>query len=186
MRARNRVEGIVKGLLITSSTIAIFTTIGIVLSVLFEAIRFFQAVPFLEFVFGLEWRPQIAIRADQVGSSGAFGMIPLLAGTMLISLIAMVVAVPIGLMSAIYLSEFASPKFRAVAKPTLEVLAGIPTVCGSLREALECLAADHDFLLAGDVFTKDQIEGYLELKWEEVYAYEHTPHPMEFKMYYSC
>ncbi len=67
-----------------------------------------------------------------------------------------------------------------------EELAAIPTVCGSLREALECLAADHDFLLQGDVFTKDQIEGYMALKWEEVYAFEHTPHPVEYKMYYSC
>ena len=67
-----------------------------------------------------------------------------------------------------------------------EELAGIPTVCASLREALDCLEADHDFLLAGDVFTKDQIEGYLALKWNEVYAYEHTPHPIEYKMYYSC
>jgi len=67
-----------------------------------------------------------------------------------------------------------------------EELAGIPTVCASLREALESLEADHDFLLKGDVFTKDQIEGYMELKWEEVYAFEHTPHPMEYKMYYSC
>ena len=67
-----------------------------------------------------------------------------------------------------------------------EELAGIPTVCGSLREALGCLEADMDFLLAGDVFTRGQIEGYIDLKWEEVYAYEHTPHPIEFKMYYSC
>ena len=67
-----------------------------------------------------------------------------------------------------------------------EELAGIPTVCGSLREALESLAADHDFLLAGDVFTKDQIDGYMDLKWEEVYAFEHTPHPIEYQMYYSC
>ncbi|MFN3643858.1 MAG: type I glutamate--ammonia ligase [Gemmobacter sp.] len=67
-----------------------------------------------------------------------------------------------------------------------EELAEIPTVCGSLREALESLAADHDFLLAGDVFTKDQLEGYMALKWEEVYAYEHTPHPIEYQMYYSC
>jgi len=67
-----------------------------------------------------------------------------------------------------------------------EELAGIPTVCGSLREALDALEADHEFLLAGDVFTKSQIEGYSELKWEEVYAFEHTPHPVEFKMYYSC
>ena len=67
-----------------------------------------------------------------------------------------------------------------------EELEGIPTVCGSLREALENLEKDHDFLLAGDVFTKHQIEGYLELKWEEVYNYEHTPHPVEYAMYYSC
>jgi len=67
-----------------------------------------------------------------------------------------------------------------------EELEGIPTVCASLREALDSLAADHDFLLEGDVFTKDQIEGYMELKWEEVYAYEHTPHPVEYQLYYSC
>ncbi|MFW5655541.1 MAG: type I glutamate--ammonia ligase [Roseicyclus sp.] len=67
-----------------------------------------------------------------------------------------------------------------------EELAGIPTVCASLREALESLEADHDFLLKGDVFTKDQIEGYMELKWEEVYKFEHTPHPVEYGMYYSC
>jgi len=67
-----------------------------------------------------------------------------------------------------------------------EELADIPTVCGSLREALECLAADHDFLLAGDVFTKEMIEGYAQLKWDEVFAFEHTPHPIEFQMYYSC
>jgi glutamine synthetase len=66
-----------------------------------------------------------------------------------------------------------------------EELASIPTVCGSLREALEELEKDHDFLLAGDVFTKDQIDGYAALKWEEVYAYEHTPHPIEYAMYYS-
>lgn len=67
-----------------------------------------------------------------------------------------------------------------------EELAAIPTVCGSLREALDELAKNHDFLLAGDVFTKDQLEGYMALKWEEVYAYEHTPHPIEYQMYYSC
>ncbi|MGR3554915.1 MAG: glutamine synthetase, partial [Paracoccus sp. (in: a-proteobacteria)] len=66
-----------------------------------------------------------------------------------------------------------------------EELAEIPTVCGSLREALEELEKDMDFLLAGDVFTRDQLEGYIALKWEEVYAYEHTPHPVEYQMYYS-
>jgi phosphate transport system permease protein len=135
-RARNRVEFIVKLFLIASSTIAIFTTIGIVLSVLFEAIRFFHTVPLLDFLFGLEWSPQMAIRADQVGSSGAFGAIPLFAGTMLISAIAMLVAVPVGLMSAIYLAEYAGKKVRATAKPLLEILAGIPTVVYGFFAAL--------------------------------------------------
>jgi glutamine synthetase len=67
-----------------------------------------------------------------------------------------------------------------------EELAGIPTVCGSLREALESLTADHGFLLHGNVFTADQIEAYVALKWQEVYAFEHTPHPVEYQMYYSC
>ncbi|MEJ2213459.1 MAG: phosphate ABC transporter permease subunit PstC [Gammaproteobacteria bacterium] len=135
-RARNNVEKIVKALLIFSSTIAIFTTVGIVLSVLFEAMRFFDKVSPVEFLFGLEWSPQMAIRADQVGSSGAFGMIPVFAGTMLISFIAMLVAVPIGLMSAIYLSEYAPRSFRSIAKPLMEVLAGIPTVVYGFFAAL--------------------------------------------------
>ena len=136
LRARNHVETVVKYLLIACSTIAIFTTIGIVLSVLYEAIRFFKVVPLHEFVFGLKWSPQMAIRADQVGSSGAFGAIPVFMGTMLISAIAMCVAVPIGLMSAIYLSEYANKRFRAVAKPLLEILAGIPTVVYGFFAAL--------------------------------------------------
>ncbi len=135
-RARNAVEGTVTVFLIAASTIAIMTTVGIVLSVLFESIRFFEAVPITEFLFGLEWSPQMAIRADQVGSSGAFGAVPLFAGTLLISFIAMLVAVPIGLMSAIYLSEYASKKFRAVAKPLLEILAGVPTVVYGFFAAL--------------------------------------------------
>ncbi len=135
-RARNAVENIIKIFLIASSTIAIFTTIGIVLSVLFEAIRFFESVPVTSFLFGLEWSPQMAIREDQVGSSGAFGVIPLFAGTLLISFIAMLVAVPIGLMSAIYLAEYAGKKVRAVAKPLLEILAGIPTVVYGFFAAL--------------------------------------------------
>ncbi len=111
-----------------ASTLAIFTTIGILLSVLIESIRFFQQVPVFDFLFGLTWSPQTAIRADQVGSSGAFGAIPLFVGTMLISFIALLVAVPLGLLSAIYLSEYSSPSVRGAVKPLLEVLAGIPTV----------------------------------------------------------
>lgn len=136
LRARNRVEQAITVFLIISSTIAIFTTLGIVLSVLFESIRFFNKVPVQEFLFGTQWSPQIAIRADQAGSSGAFGAIPLFTGTLLISFIAMVVAVPIGLMSALYLSEYAHPKFRAVAKPLLEILAGVPTVVYGFFAAL--------------------------------------------------
>jgi len=145
MRARNRVEGIIKALLILSSGIAILTTVGIVFSVLFESIRFFEKVPFFDFVFGLEWSPQTAIRADQVGSEGLFGSVPLFAGTMLISLIAMTVAVPIGLMSAIYLAEYAGPKVRAYAKPILEILAGIPTVVYGFFAALTVAPAIRDF-----------------------------------------
>mgnify|MGYP001285193462 CR=1 FL=1 len=136
MRARNHVELIIRFFLILCSTIAVFTTLGIVLSVLFESIRFFQMVPITDFLFGLKWSPQMAIRADQVGSSGSFGAVPVFAGTMLISVIAMLVAAPVGLMSAIYLAEYAGKKFRAIAKPLLEILAGVPTVVYGFFAAL--------------------------------------------------
>lgn len=135
-RARNRVERIARGIMIAASVIAILTTIGIVLSLLFEAWRFFLRVPLDDFLFGMTWSPQTAIRADQVGASGSFGAIPIFAGTLLITLIAMIVAVPLGLMSAIYMSEFASPRVRAVVKPLLEVLAGVPTVVYGFFAAL--------------------------------------------------
>ncbi len=128
LRARNHVEGVIKIGLVCASTIAILTTIGILLSVLFEAIRFFQKIPATDFLFGLTWSPQTALRADQVGSSGSFGAIPLFTGTLLISAIAMLVAMPIGLMTAIFLSEYATPRVRAWTKPALEILAGVPTV----------------------------------------------------------
>lgn len=127
-QARNRFESVIRTVLLLSATVAVFTTVGIVFSVLFEAMRFFDSVSFFEFVFGTHWSPQLSIREDQVGSSGAFGAVPLFVGTLLISAIAMLVAVPIGLMSAIYLSEYASLRFRVWAKPLLEILAGIPTV----------------------------------------------------------
>ena len=135
-RARNRVEKIILLMLIAASSIAIFTTIGIVLSVLFEAIRFFKEVPLTDFLFGLNWSPQTAIRADQVGSSGSFGAVPLFTGTMLITAIAMFVAVPVGLMTAIYLAEYSTSHIRAIAKPLLEILAGIPTVVYGFFAAL--------------------------------------------------
>jgi phosphate transport system permease protein len=127
-RARNAIERTLGVLLVLSSTIAILITVGIVLSLAFESFRFFAQVPFDEFLFGLKWSPQTAIRDDQVGASGSFGAIPLFTGTLLITVMAMLVAVPIGLMSAIYLSDFARPKVRAVVKPVLEILAGVPTV----------------------------------------------------------
>jgi phosphate transport system permease protein len=136
LRARNHVERVVKWLLIACSTIAIFTTVGIIFSVLFEAMRFFGKIPATEFLFGLDWSPQMAIRADQVGSSGAFGAIPVFVGTLLISAIAMFVAVPIGLMSAVYLSEYANRKVRSIVKPVMEILAGIPTVVYGFFAAL--------------------------------------------------
>lgn len=135
-RARNKVESVISWILIGCALVAILTTVGIVLSVLIESLRFFQKVPLTDFIFGLKWSPQTAIRADQVGSSGAFGAVPLITGTLLISLVAMVVAVPIGLLSAIYLSEYAGPRFRATAKPLLEILAGIPTVVYGFFAAL--------------------------------------------------
>ncbi|MBW2396474.1 MAG: phosphate ABC transporter permease subunit PstC [Deltaproteobacteria bacterium] len=136
LRARNGVERAVRGLLAASSGIAILVTIGIVLSLIFEASRFFGLVPLNEFLFGLEWSPQTAIRTDQVGSSGSFGAIPVFAGTLLITAIAMAVAVPVGLLSAIYLSDYASARARAVVKPLLEILAGIPTVVYGFFAAL--------------------------------------------------
>lgn len=136
LRARNRVERVVEYFLLSASSIAVLTTIGIVMSVLFEALRFFQQVSIVEFLFGLNWSPQTAIREDQVGSSGSFGIVPLLTGTLLITAIAMLVAVPVGLMSAIYLAEYSSQRVRAIAKPMLEILAGIPTVVYGFFAAL--------------------------------------------------
>ena len=123
-------------LLIACALVAVATTIGIVASLLFESLRFFQKVPLTDFLFGLEWSPQTALRSDQVGSSGAFGAVPLITGTLLISAIAMIIATPLGLMSAIYLAEYASEKSRSIIKPLLELLAGIPTVVYGFFAAL--------------------------------------------------
>jgi phosphate transport system permease protein len=136
LRARNGVELAVKVFMVICSTIAIFTTIGIILSLLFESMRFFSKVPVTDFLFGTHWSPQISLRTDQVGSSGSFGAIPLFAGTFLISAIAMAVAVPIGLLSAIYMAEYAPRKVRGIVKPMLEILAGIPTVVYGFFAAL--------------------------------------------------
>ena len=145
LRARNRVEAWIGSLLFACSVVAILTTAGIVFSLLFDALRFFERVPVAEFLFGIQWSPQTAIRADQVGSTGAFGAVPLFAGTFLIMLIAMAVAAPVGLFSAIYLSEYAGPVTRGVVKPLLEILAGVPTVVYGFFAALTVGPAFREF-----------------------------------------
>jgi phosphate transport system permease protein len=128
VRARNRVERAVEWALLLCSGVAVLTTVGIVVSVLYEALQFFRMIPATEFLFGTHWSPQMAMRSDQVGSTGGFGAVPLFTGTLLIAVIALLIAVPVGLFSAIYLAEYANRRFRAVTKPILELLAGIPTV----------------------------------------------------------
>lgn len=127
LRARNKVERVMLGGLVLASSIAILTTIGIIASMLTEAIHFFRMVPAHEFFFGTVWDPRFAA-AGSTDSSGQFGLIPLLAGTLYIGFVAMLFAVPVGLFAAIYMAEYASPKLRATVKPLLEVLAGIPTI----------------------------------------------------------
>lgn len=127
-RARHSVESSLTWFMVFASAVAILTTIGIVASLGYEALAFFARVPVSEFLFGLRWEPQIALRADQVAGQGAFGMLPVLFGTIAVSILAMAVAVPVGILSAIYLAEYAGTRFRSVVKPMLEILAGIPTV----------------------------------------------------------
>lgn len=125
---RRYTEGGVYALLLISASISICIAGAIVFSVLIEAVKFFGHVPLFDFLFGTQWSPQIALRADQAGASGAFGAVPLFWGTLLITLIAMMVAVPVGLFAAIYMAEYANRKVRDFVKPILEILAGIPTV----------------------------------------------------------
>lgn len=139
-RARHTVERIVRGLLLAAAGVAILTTVGIVLSLVFESLRFFAQVPVFKFLFGLHWSPQSAYTGAGTGTVSVnpdiFGAVPLFAGTLMITLIAMLVAAPIGLMAAIYLSDYATPRVRAFAKPVLEILAGIPTVVYGFFAAL--------------------------------------------------
>ena len=135
-QARQSVERVFNVFIFLSSAVAVMTTVAIVLSLLFESFEFFKQVPLHEFLFGLKWNPQIAIRADQGASTGAFGAVPVFSGTLLIALVAMLVAGPIGLASAVYFSEYARPRVRDVAKPILELLAGIPTVVYGFFAAL--------------------------------------------------
>ena len=145
LNARRNVEKLFQWSVLASASIAIFITLGIVFSVLIESIRFFNQVPLPNFIFGLHWSPQTAIHTDQVTGSGSFGAVPLFVGTLLISAVAMLVAVPTGLMAAIYLAEYASVRVRNVVKPLLEILAGIPTVVYGFFAALTVAPAVRDF-----------------------------------------
>ena len=148
-RARTGVERWLMVVLFAASLIAILTTLGILLSLMFESLRFFRLYPVQSFLFGLEWSPQTALRADQAGSSGAFGSIPLMWGTFFIgAIIAMIVAVPLGLMSAIYLTQYAPPRLRSWLKPILEILAGVPTVVYGYFAALSVAPVVRDFGLS--------------------------------------
>ena len=144
LAARVQVERVLRGVLLLSSTLAILVTIGIVLSLVFETLRFFETVSPREFLFGTEWSPQTALRADQVASAGSFGAVPIFVGTLLITAIAMVVAVPIGLLSAIHMTFYASARARDVLKPLLEILAGVPTVVYGFFAALVVAPAVRD------------------------------------------
>ena len=168
-RARNKVENMVQIGLIAASTIAIFTTIGIVFSMLFQTIAFFKSVPLSNFFLGTVWDPRFsAAGSDAVGQ---FGLIPLLAGTFYIAFVAMLFAVPIGLFAAVYMSEYASQKVRSIVKPLLEILAGIPTIVYGffaaftigpfLRDISASLAGGQGFIMSQSVLTAGLVMGIM-------------------------
>ena len=154
LRARNKVEQVVKVFLVVCSSIAILTTVGIVCSMLFESIDFFQRISPADFFFGTVWEPRFAAAGSQ--AAGQFGIIPLLAGTLYIAFVAMVFAVPVGLFAAIYMAEYASSRVRSIVKPLLEVLAGIPTIVYgffaliTVGPFLRDISADINGLLTGN------------------------------------
>lgn len=169
-RARNNVERIVLWALLGSSMIAILTTVGIVLSMLFETMHFFRSVSPLNFFFGTVWDPRFAA-AGSGGSEGQFGLIPLLAGTLYIALVALLFAVPIGLMSAVYMAEYASRSVRSVVKPALELLAGIPTIVYGifavvtlgpfLRDLSAALTSGSPFIQGQSILTAGLVMGIM-------------------------
>ncbi|APH74057.1 phosphate ABC transporter permease subunit PstC [Aquibium oceanicum] len=168
-RARNNVERVILWLLIAASTIAIMTTVGIVFSMLFETIHFFQSVSLTNFFFGTVWDPRFAA-AGSGGAEGQYGLIPLLAGTLYIAFVAMLFAVPIGLMAAIYMAEYASKRVRSIVKPLLEVLAGIPTIVygffalvtvGPFLRDLSAAIAGFSFIQAQSVLTAGLVMGIM-------------------------
>lgn len=169
-RARNNVERLMLWGLLAASTIAILTTIGIVLSMLFQTITFFESVSPMSFFFGTVWDPRFAA-AGSGGSQGQFGLIPLLAGTLYIAAVALLVAVPVGLMSAVYMAEYATPKVRSVVKPALELLAGIPTIVYGifavvtlgpfLRDLSAALTGGSPFFQGQSIFTAGLVMGVM-------------------------
>ncbi|WP_054313669.1 phosphate ABC transporter permease subunit PstC [Mesorhizobium sp. 1M-11] len=169
-RARNNVERLMLWGLLGASTIAILTTIGIVLSMLFQTLNFFNRVPPMQFFFGTVWDPRFAA-AGAGASEGQFGLIPLLAGTLYIAFVALLVAVPIGLMSAVYMAEYAAPRVRATVKPALELLAGIPTIVYGifalvtlgpfLRDLSAALAGGASFIQAQSILTAGLVMGVM-------------------------
>jgi len=169
-RARNNVERVMLWALIAASTVAILTTIGIVLSMLFQTLAFFRTVPLANFFFGTVWDPRFAA-AGSGGATGQFGLIPLLAGTLYIAFVAMLFAVPVGLFAAIYMSEYASRRMRSVVKPVLEVLAGIPTIVYGifalvtvgplLRDISAALAGGQPLIMAQSVLTAGLVMGIM-------------------------
>ncbi len=151
-RARNVVERSIRGLLIAAASIAILTTVGIVLSLVFNTVEFFRLYPALDFFFGTTWSPSF-------GGGSELGVLPLLWGTLYISVIALAVAVPIGLFAAVYLSEYAGAKVRAFAKPLIEVLAGIPTIVYGLFALLTVGPLLVKFFGSGGTFGVDWMSG---------------------------
>jgi len=169
VRARNRVERVIVGGLFIASLLAIATTIGIVLSMAFQTIHFFSSVSLSNFFFGTVWDPRFSAAAG--GAQGQFGLLPLLLGTLYIALVAMALAVPVGLFAAIYMSEYAAPRLRAIVKPLLEILAGIPTIVYGffalmtvgplLRDLSAAIAGGQGFIQAQSVLTAGFVMGIM-------------------------
>lgn len=170
LRARNQVEQVVLWSLLGASSVAILTTIGIVLSMLGETIHFFSEINPLSFFFGTVWDPRFAA-AGSGGSEGQFGLIPLLAGTLYIALVSMLFAVPVGLMAAVYMGEYASNRVRSTVKPLLELLAGIPTIVYGIfavvtlgpffRDLSAALAGGYAFIQSQSVLTAGIVMGVM-------------------------
>jgi len=169
-RARNRVERVTIWGLVIASAIAILTTVGIVLSMVFQTVCFFHSVSLSNFFFGTVWDPRFSVVASE-RAVGQFGLIPLLAGTLYIAFVAMLFAVPVGLFAAIYMAEYATPRVRGIVKPLLEMLAGIPTVVYGffalvtfgpfLRDLSIAIAGGQGFIMAQSVLTAGLVMGIM-------------------------